>query len=190
MHSFEILDRGGAPQVEQVLARADVASPASLAGSDMSQSMLDSDAGAEGGAPGRGVLKLAELPLELLVSGDRHAPALAGGSLRAARTKRAGAAYLGVEVDGLAGLERLHLARGTGDGFRSQVDEEVALGEETRLGCALCPWLREHGAAAGDHGGDDRAVHVGAVDVQFVECEALPVNVLGRPRPSERPPPL
>ena len=76
--------------------------------------------------------------LERLVLCDRHAVAFAGRRLRAVRAKQAGPAYFGVEVHGLAGLERLHFARRTRDGASAQVDVEIALGDQARLS-ARCP---------------------------------------------------
>src|SRR4051812_1747365 len=119
MHRLEILDRSSSTQIEQVLPRADVARLAALAGGDMRKRVLDGHALTEHCAAGGGLLQLAELLLERLVLGDRHTAAPAGRGLGAARAERASSADLGVEVDGLAGLEAFHLTCGARDGLRA-----------------------------------------------------------------------
>src|SRR5512132_2969090 len=152
MGLFEVLDGRRAAQVEEVLAHADVPSTVLFTSRDVSQRMLHGDALAEHGAPRRGLLQLAELVLLRLVPGDRNATSFAAGRLRAVGTKRAGPAYLWIEVDGLAGLERFHLACGACDGLRAKIDAKVGLRERARLDGAQRPWLREHGAAFVLHG--------------------------------------
>jgi hypothetical protein len=41
---LKILDRGGAPEIEQILGHTEVARPVTFAGSDVSQGVLDGDA--------------------------------------------------------------------------------------------------------------------------------------------------
>jgi hypothetical protein len=72
-------------------------------------------------------LQPVELLLLCLVLGDGHAAALPTGRLRAVGPKGAGAADLRIEVNGLAELERLHLACGARDSIRAEVDAEVGL---------------------------------------------------------------
>jgi hypothetical protein len=88
--------------------------------------MLDGDALAVDGAPDEvsaayGTSSAAPRP------GDRDATSFAAGRLRAVRAKRTGAAGLRIEVNGLAGLERFHLAGRARDGFCANVDAEVGL---------------------------------------------------------------
>ena len=71
----EVVDGGGAAQIEEVLALADVARVASLPVADMGQGVLDSGTFAELGAPGWSLLALAELLEQAL--GPRGRP---GGS--------------------------------------------------------------------------------------------------------------
>lgn len=51
MRGFEVLDRGRAPQVEQILAGTDVAGAVSLPGGDVGERVLHSRALAKHGAP-------------------------------------------------------------------------------------------------------------------------------------------
>src|SRR5271154_5783378 len=173
MHGLEILDRSGAPQIEHVLAHTEVARTASLARSDVGERVFDRDAVAELRAPRRSSLQLSKLLLLRLILGDRYAAALAGCGLRAVRATRTGTADLGIEVNGLAGLEGLHLPSGARDGLRAEVDVEVRLGEQAGLGRAQSPWFREYRAPGAHHRCDHGAGHVGAVDVELVEREAL-----------------
>src|SRR6185437_386759 len=143
MRSLQVLDSGGAAQIEQVLAHAEVARAASLAGGEVRQRVLDRDPGTELCAPRRCGLQLSELLLLRLVLGDRDATALASRCLCAVRATTAGTADLGIEVNRLAGFEGLHLAGGARDRLRAEVDVEVRLGEQAGLGGAQSPWLRE-----------------------------------------------
>ena len=98
----EVVDCGGAAQVEQVLAGAAVAGTAALPMPDVGEGVLDLGAFAESGAPGRGGLAFAELGQQRFVGVDGNAaPAAAGGAALAQRAGRAGAFR---EVHGLAGL--------------------------------------------------------------------------------------
>ena len=137
--TLEILDGGGAPQVEQIAADADVASAVSLAGGDVGEGVFDGGAAAEQGAARPGLLELSVLALPGFVGGDGDGAAIARRGLGALRAQWACAARFGVELDGVAGLERLHLASGAGDRLGAQVDLEVALGEQAGSVRALSP---------------------------------------------------
>ena len=113
------------------------------------------------------------------VGGDGDGASIARRGLGALRAQWARAARFGVELDGVAGLEGFHLAGGASDGLGAQVDLEVALGEQAGAVCAQSPGLGEHGSARRVHVVDDRAVHVGAIDMQLDETKSLPLDVLG-----------
>ena len=78
---MEVVDDGDAAQVEQVLAGAPVAGAAALPVPDVGEGMLDLDAFAQLGAPGRGVLAAAQFSQQGLVGVDGYAaPVAAGGA--------------------------------------------------------------------------------------------------------------
>jgi hypothetical protein len=68
----EVVDDGGAAQVEQVLAGAQVAGAAALPVADMGQAVLDLGAFTQSRATLRGLLPLAELDQQGLVRVDGH----------------------------------------------------------------------------------------------------------------------
>jgi hypothetical protein len=77
MQAFEVLDGGGAPEVEEVLPHADVTSAVSFASGDVRERVLDSGSFAKRGAALTGVLKLAILALSGFIGGDGHGAAAA-----------------------------------------------------------------------------------------------------------------
>jgi hypothetical protein len=83
LDTFEILDCGGASEVEEVLANAYVASAMALASRDMCESVFDGGSLAECGAPGGRLLELSVLTLAGFVGGDGDAAAVARGGLGA-----------------------------------------------------------------------------------------------------------
>ena len=93
---------------------------------------------------------------------------MARRGLRALCPEWARATGLGVELDGLSGLERLNFAGGAGDGLGAQVDLEVAFGEEA-WSIAQRPGLGEYASLRREHVIDDGAVDVGAIDVELDE---------------------
>ncbi len=129
MDTFEVLDDGGPSQVEEVAADADVASAKSLASGDVREGVFDGGTTAEHGAAWGGLLKSTVLALPGFVGRDGDGAATARRGLGALCAKRACAAGFGVELDGIAGLERLDFAGGAGDRLGAQVDLEVAFGE-------------------------------------------------------------
>src|SRR5258708_874849 len=179
MDTFEVLDGSGASQVEQIAADAHVASAQALAGGDMSEGVFDGGAVAEGGTACTGLLELSVLALAGLVGGDRDGAPAARCGLGALCAQWACAARLGVELDGIAGLEGLHFASRAGDRAGAQVDLEVAFGEQAGSMGALAPRLGEHGAARGEDVVDDGAVYVGAIDMQLDESKPLALDILG-----------
>jgi hypothetical protein len=77
----QVVDDGTAPQIEQILALAAVTGAPSLPVAYMSQSMLHSDALAQAGATGGGVLLVTQPGQEPLVRMDADAaPARTGGT--------------------------------------------------------------------------------------------------------------
>ena len=88
------------------------------------------------------------------------------------------AARFGVEFDGVAGDEGLYFASRAGDRVGTEVDLEVALGEQAGAVGALAPRLGEHGAARVEDVVDDGAVYVGAIDMQLDESKPLALDVL------------
>jgi hypothetical protein len=63
LQSFEVLNGGSTPQVEQVPADADIASPVSFARGDVSESVFHGGAAAEQCPAWAGLLKLTVLAL-------------------------------------------------------------------------------------------------------------------------------
>ena len=92
MDTLEVLDGGGATQVEQIAADADVASAKSLAGGDVGEGVFDGGAAPQQGAARSGLLELSELSLAGFVGGDGHGAAIArmrpGCTWRAGGTRR------------------------------------------------------------------------------------------------------
>src|SRR5258708_2146028 len=85
-------------QPEEVLAGAVVAGAADLPVADVGQGVLDLDALAQPGSPGRGLLALAQLGQQRLVGVDGDAAAVAAGG--ALLPQRAGRARVLGEADG------------------------------------------------------------------------------------------
>src|SRR4051812_14542820 len=102
---MEVVDDGGAAQVEQVLAFAAVAGAAALPAADVGEAVLDRDPLAELGAAGRGALAGAQLVEEPLVGVDGDRAAVGAGG--AAGAEGAGGAGRLGEVDRAADGERL-----------------------------------------------------------------------------------
>src|SRR5215468_7977923 len=108
MNRLQVLERGGAPQVEQVGAHAEVAGASSLAAGDVGEAVLDADALPQTGSPLLGRDLLAQPLLEPLVLGDLHLPSVSERALGALRAQWAAVARGRVELDRLAQPERLH----------------------------------------------------------------------------------
>src|SRR5580658_4402338 len=141
--------------------------------------MLDGSTLTKKRATRSGLLEVSKFPLARFIGGDGHGAPVARSGQCALGSQRAGSAGFGVELDGIAGFERLHLPVGAGDGLGAQVDFEVALGEQAGAVRALSPWFGQHRAPRGKHIIDDGAVDVGAVDIQFHEPEPLALDVVG-----------
>src|SRR5690349_7951506 len=113
MECLQALDRDRPAQVEEVLARADIARSVPLSRRDMCQGMLDGDAFAERDAPRRRGLEPAKPLLKRLIVGHAHQPPSASLALDAVRPEGAGGTRLGIELHRVAGLVGLLLARRT-----------------------------------------------------------------------------
>jgi hypothetical protein len=100
----EVVHRGGATQIEGVLALADIARIASLPLADVGQGVLYGGALAELGAPGRRLLAVAQFLEQSLIRVDRDAAAVAAAGT--ARAHGAGGTGGGGELDGSAEVER------------------------------------------------------------------------------------
>jgi hypothetical protein len=83
------MDDGAAPEVEEVLAGAAIASAASLPPADVGEGVLDGDAFAQLGAIGWRRLALPQLHQEPLVGMDRHAAAVGAGVVQRSRRGQA-----------------------------------------------------------------------------------------------------
>src|SRR5580658_3612635 len=128
----------------------------------MRERVLDFDALAQTFAPRGRRNKLSEAMLERLIVSDRNGAPGTRGRQGALGAQRALGARGGIELDNVAGDERLDLARGTGDRARAHVDREVALSED--LPVARDPGLAKYLAAAREDLGRQRTVDVPAVD--------------------------
>src|SRR5271155_1650789 len=116
-------------KVEHILPDAQVARAASLLSRQVREHVLDFDALAQAFAPRGRCNELSQAMLELLIVRDREG---SPGTVRrrsALGAQRALSARGGIELDDVAGDERLDLARGASDGARAHVDREVALSE-------------------------------------------------------------
>ena len=122
MECLQILDRARAPEVEGVLAEADVARLIPLALRDVRELVLDRRALSQRVAPrGRSDL-FAEPLLELFVLSDRDRPSmpdLRGGALR---SQRAAIADVGIELDDGAEREALHVSLGAFDRAVAEIE--------------------------------------------------------------------
>ena len=143
MYRLQVLDRGGAAKVEQVLPDPDVARTASFPCGDVREGVFHRSPCSESGASRGRLLKFPELLLLGLVVSNRDGAAPSGRRLRALRTQRTHSAGLRVELDRCARLESLDFACGAGDRFGAKVDLEVALAKQFGTSCALSPGLRE-----------------------------------------------
>ena len=76
---MEVVDDGGAAEVEEVLALAVVASAGALPAAEVGEAVLDGDALAEPGPAGRAALPLAQLGPEPLVGVDGDGAAVGAG---------------------------------------------------------------------------------------------------------------
>ena len=89
MHGLQVLDRGGAAKVEEILSDPEVARPAPFPRGDVRESVFHRGSFSEGGASRARLLKFPELLLLGLVVRDRDAAAPSGRRLRALRMQRA-----------------------------------------------------------------------------------------------------
>ena len=177
MNGLKILNHCRPPEVEQILPDADVARAVSFPGRDVGKRMFHGRASAELDSTCDRLLKFAELLLSGLVQGDGHGSPTPRSGLRTVGPERARATFFRVEFDSVAWLETLHLARGARDRVGAQVDLEVALTEKIRGATPHSPRLGENRALRLDYRIDERAVHVGPIDVKFDDPEALTRDV-------------
>src|SRR5512140_677924 len=178
MNRLQVLDCGGAAEIEEVLSDAEVASTVAFPRGDVREGVLDGDALSEDGAPRRSLLEFSELLLLGLVMRDRYSTTPSGGGLRALGALRTRSACLRVELDSMARFEGFDFASGARNRLGMEVEFEVELAEQSRTAGALGPGLREHLSAGLKHFADDRAVHVRSVDVQFGDAKPLALDVL------------
>src|SRR5258707_1196420 len=78
MDRFQIEDRTGATEIEEVLAHTSIAGSATLAACEMSEAMLDSRAGAQAQAAEGGRRSLSQALLERLVGRNGDGSSLPG----------------------------------------------------------------------------------------------------------------
>ena len=83
MKSFEVLDRGGTTQVEQVFAGPEIASPSALSRGDMGKGVFNGDTLPKLGTACWTSLQSTEPSLAGLVSGNRDRSTSSRGGLRA-----------------------------------------------------------------------------------------------------------
>src|SRR5688572_9189414 len=99
MNRFEVLYCCRPPQIEDVLAYANVASAPALTRRDVREAVFDADALTKLCPTGFGRLQDSELLLQPFISRDADCSAFAVRRMRTLRAKRASAADLRVELD-------------------------------------------------------------------------------------------
>jgi hypothetical protein len=169
----EVMDHCDPAEVEQVLARTQVAGAVALPAADMGQGVFDLGALAEPGAALRGLLAGSQLDQQPLVGVELHAAAAGAGALGTQRTRLAG---LGGELDLAARGERHGHLVGADQQLLVEVEGERGLGE---------PWPvadRERLAEdlqVGVAVADQAARQLRPIDVELAKRGLLSVQVRG-----------
>src|SRR5262249_26433602 len=99
MHRLKVLDGGGAPYVEEVLANAAVTGAAALPSPEVSEAVLHSDAFADPRAAVACLGQLAEALLQEFTVGDGHGASVAWSCGRALVPQLAAITGLRIELD-------------------------------------------------------------------------------------------
>src|SRR5829696_6357475 len=125
MHRLQVLDRGGAAKVEEILSDPKIARPAPFPRGDVREGVFHRCSLSEDGASRARLLKFPELLLLSLVVSNRDGASPSGRRLRALRTHRTPSAGLRVEHDRCARLEGLDFACGAHNRLGTKIDLEV-----------------------------------------------------------------
>src|SRR5438132_1630019 len=107
--------------------------------------------------------------LQSLVVSDGDGTASLWLRLGALLAQRAGSAYLGIEPDDLAELERPRLPSGAGQGVVLPVQDEVFLTKAVAV--VRRARSADHLPAAGQRLGCQLAVSVGLIDIQLIHTQ-------------------
>ena len=125
---MEVLDRADAPEVENVLAEAEVARTGSLAACDVREGVLDGGALPESVPAFRGCLDGAQMQEHPLVGMDRDGAAVTKGGPGATLAGRTDVAIVGVEA-GTPEMNRSRALFRAPDRLLREVDGEGTLWE-------------------------------------------------------------
>jgi hypothetical protein len=167
--NVEVVHHRDPPQVEQVLALAEVAGAVALPAADMGQGVLDVDALAEAGPPWAGLLAGTQLHQQPLIGVDLDAAAPRAGG--APLPQRAGPAGLGGELDLAACGERHGDLVGAGQGVGGEVDGEGGLGEAAARATDRERLAKDHQLRIAV--ADQAAGQIRPIDVQLAKGDVL-----------------